>query len=95
MNWSQARSVAVVTSITMLANQGLILRRGMNRSVCYDIPTAVGPGWPAVQWVSVKQPGVPYSAKVKNVWGYASTPPYIFMASLFHRISTGTTFTFD
>jgi hypothetical protein len=34
--------------------------------------TALGPTQPPIQWV----PG----AKVKNVWGYTSTPQYVFMS---------------
>jgi hypothetical protein len=48
----------------------------------------------------VKRPGreaghsPPFSADVKNVWGYASTPPYVFMAWCLIKHKENFTFTF-
>jgi len=60
---------------------------------------------PPIQWVpgdlfsGVKQPGCKAglsslpSAKVKNVWSYTSSPPYIFMAWYLNKHRDNFTFT--
>jgi hypothetical protein len=64
---------------------------------------ALGPNQPPIQWVpgalslEVKRQGreadhsPPYSAEVKNVWSYNSTPQYVFMAWCSVKKSTWTT----
>jgi hypothetical protein len=68
---------------------------------------AHGPTQPPIQWIlaslspEIKWLGhevdlsSPSSAKVRNVWGYTSTPPYIFMAwyLVMHRDNFVFTFT--
>jgi hypothetical protein len=71
-----------VSRVRFLAEMGIFLPKTMSR-------TALGPTQPPIQWVpgapsvSIKWPGhaadhsPPSSAKVKNAWGYTSTPPIL------------------
>jgi hypothetical protein len=47
-------------------------------SVSYSVSTAALS--PAVLWPEQEADYFPPSSKVKNEWGYASTPLYVFMA---------------
>jgi hypothetical protein len=78
--------------------------------VFWEITTAsrpaLGPNQPPIQWVPGSLPtgekwpereadhSPPYSAGVKNMWRYTSTPRYAFIAWYSVKESTGTTLSF-
>jgi len=77
---------------------------------CFLIATASRPALgltqPPIQWVpggfspGVKRPGYkadhspPYSAEIKNVWKYTSTPPYVFVVWCLVKKTEKLTFNF-
>jgi hypothetical protein len=66
-----------------LRDQGSIPRRGKRYSLLGNAQTQPSIQWvlPAVKWVGHEADySLASSAEVKNMWLYASTPMYIFMA---------------
>jgi hypothetical protein len=81
------------SSVGIATDMGWSLRPGRVKNFHFSILSspALGPTQPLIQWVlgalslGVKGPGheadrSPTSAKVKKMWVYTSTPPYVFMA---------------
>jgi hypothetical protein len=80
-------SVSIVTRL-LAGRPGFDSRQGQGIFVFATacIPGRVPPSLLCNGYRGVKRPGreanhlPPCSAEVKNVWSYASTPPYVFMA---------------